>query len=217
MGFFLLLFITMFYPTVEDQWVSVLNPITFSQNTIEHVLNDGGYAILSAGRNPATWTDLQLNDKTIQKRSEQLVDDIKDTYVYSPVIGVYDGGIETSFFILLHNDSPDDELEDLIQLGKKYNQDSIIYVRKDKPTIEQLIYTSGHYQGRHVEGTGYQKLPFNVTDNYSKVKLCSNMTFTFTLNFNFKYMFIDKLRIRTNQLIDHHNRNHEANKERCRN
>jgi hypothetical protein len=43
------------------------------------------------------------------------------------------------------------------------------------------------------------------------------MTFEFTLNFNFKYLLVDKIRIRTYQLIHHHHRNQQANKEKSRN
>jgi hypothetical protein len=205
-------FLTYFY---IDEWVSIMNPNTFSQKTIEYVLNNGGYAIISAGRNPAIWTDLSLSDEMIQRRTEHLIADIENTYIYSSMFGVYDGGNETSFLIILHNVLPTKELEKFMKLGEKYNQDSIIYVKQAKPTKQQLIYTTGQYQGKYVEGKGYEKLLLNVTDNYSRIQLCSNSTFQFTLNFDFNHMFIDKTQISTDRLIDHHNQNREANKKRC--
>ncbi|UJR30676.1 hypothetical protein I4U23_018200 [Adineta vaga] len=214
--FISLLLVTCFHPTTEE-WMSSINPLTFSRKTIEHLLNNGGYAIISAGRNPAMLNDLYLSDYVIQQRTNKLIDDIKDFYIYSSIIGSYDGGIERSFFLILHNESPQDELEELFRLGEKYNQDSIIYVKKSKPVIQQLIYTTGHYRGRYVKGNGYERLQSNVTDNFSRVHLCSNITFEFTLKFNFNIMYRDKIVIQTDKLLDYHHKNQQANKQRCRN
>ncbi len=62
-----------------------------------------------------------------------------------------------------------EELEEIVALGEKYNQDSIIYVKQSRPIIQQLIYTIERYQERYVEGKGYEKLPSNVTDNYVQI------------------------------------------------
>ena len=194
--------------TGEDQhssvggWISNINPITFSRKTIEYLLNHGGYAMISAGRNPAIWTDFNLIDEMIAKRTEELIDDIRSTFLYTSMFGVYDGGAERSFLLVLHNISPKKEREKLIRLGEKYNQDSIIYVRQVQPVIQQLIYTTGRHQGQFVQGKGYQKLPSNTTDNYSRLEFCPNGTYQFTLNFNF-----DQMKIFT----DHHQTNREMN------
>ena len=162
-------------------------------------------------------TDLYLSDSMIEQRTMKLIDDIQDTYVYSSVIGSYDGGIEQSILLILHNESPKSELQELIQLGEKYNQDSIIYVKKSTPPVQKMVYTTGDYRGRHVRGTGYEKPLPNMTDNFSRIQLCSNGTFEFMLNFNFKYMYRNKIPFRTDQLVNYHRKNQEANKHRCQN
>jgi len=78
-------------------------------------------------------------------------------YIYSSIFGAYDGAIEKSFIIILHNISLMGEVEEIVELGEKYNQDSIIYVKQSRPIIQQLIYTNGRYQDRYVEGKGYEK------------------------------------------------------------
>ncbi len=187
---FILFFVLSVYPIVEGKiifkkwflfciicfltyiyiakWISVIHLIIFSQKTIEHGLSHEVYAIINAGRNLAIWTDLHSSDKMIQQRTENLIADINDTYIYY----------------------------------HRYLVVTMVLLRK----VLLLYYIM------------YHQLPSNVTDNYSRIQLCPNMTFEFTLNFNFKYMFVDKSQIRTYQLIHHyHHRNQQINKERCRN
>lgn len=147
----------------------------------------------------------------IDKRTTALIADIENNFLYSSVFGVYDGGAERSFLLVLHNISPKKEREKLLRLGEKYNQDSIIYVQQIQPTIQQLIYTTGRHRGQYVEGKGYQKLSTNTTDNYSRLELCSNDTFQFILNFNF-----DRMEMFANDLLDHHEINRQMNQGRSR-
>ena len=76
-----------------------------------------------------------------------------------------------SSFIIIHRIQ---ERTIIYQLGEKYNQDSVIYVKQASPVIQQLIYTTGPLNGTYVEGQGYKILSGNVTDNYSSVQLCPN-------------------------------------------
>lgn len=195
-----------FHPSVGG-WISNINPMIFSRKTIDDLLNYGGYAMISAGRNPAIWSDFNLTDEMIAKRTKELIADIQSTFLYTSMFGVYDGGAERSFLLVLHNISPRREREKLVRLGEKYNQDSIIYVRRVHPVIQQLIYTTGQHQGRFVQGRGYRKLPSNSTDNYSRLELCPNDTYQFTLNFNF-----DQMKMLTKELLDHHQINREINR-----
>jgi len=58
----------------------------------------------------------------IQKRTENWIAEIKNTYLCSSIFGVYDGGNETSFFlIILHSPLPAEELDSLVKLDEKYN------------------------------------------------------------------------------------------------
>jgi hypothetical protein len=185
-----------------------MNPITFSNATLINLLNNGGYAIISAGRKPGLSTgEFYGTDEITQERVGNLSTDITNIYLYSNVLGMYDGASENSFLIILHNDLPEQERTIIYQLGEKYNQESVIYVKQASPVIQQLIYTTGPFNGTYVEGEGYKILSGNVTDNYSSVKLCPNDVLTFTLNFNFEQMITsNNNRIKTQQLIQHHAR-----------
>ncbi|CAF1123085.1 unnamed protein product [Rotaria sp. Silwood1] len=188
--------------------------MTYSQSAVERLLSEGGYVLISAGRNNKMPSDHNLSDATIQERTVNLTIDLTNLYAYSSMMGVYNGDNETSFFVILHNVSPDMERAIFIQLGHKYNQESIIYVRRATPTIQQFIYTTGEFSGKYVEGQGYKVLTTNVTDDYSELKLCPDSIFIFTLNFDFEIMIMGKTRKKTRQLIDHHTNYILANRQR---
>lgn len=161
--------------------------------------------MISAGRNNKMPSDRNLSDETIHARTVNLSIDLTNTFIYSSIFGVYNGDNETSFLVVLHNISPEIERTKFIQLGQKYHQESIIYVKRAVPTIQQFIYTTGEFSGKYVEGQGYKVLFANVTDDYSEVNLCPDSVFKFTLNFDFEIVFVGKTRIKTRELIDHHN------------
>lgn len=191
-----------------------MNPITFSNLTLINLLNNGGYAIISAGRNPAaSFGEFDLTDEIIQQRLGNLSTDLTNIYLYSNVLGMYDEYRENSFLVILHNNSPDQERAIIYHLGEKYNQESVIYVKQALPVIQQLIYTTGPFNGTYVEGQGYKILSTNVTDNFSRVRLCPNDTLTFTLNFNFEQMMTaPKNKTKTQHLIQHHANNRILNR-----
>jgi hypothetical protein len=190
-------------------WTSTINPITFSNVSLIQLLNTGGYAIISADRNPAmTSNEFHFTDRHIRERIGNLSSDLTDVYVYSTIVGVYDGAKETSFFVVLHNDEPENERQFLYRLGEKYNQDSIIYVKRAQPVRQELIYTTGPFNGTYVEGQGYQILLGNTTDNYSRVQLCPYDQLIFTLNFDFECKIIStNVHVNTRMLVEHHARN----------
>jgi hypothetical protein len=194
--------------------MSSMNPITFSNATLSHLLDNGGYAIVSAGRNPALFlAELNLADQDIHERLGNLTDDLTNRYLYSNVLGMYDEARENSFLVILHNELPDQERSVIYQLGEKYNQDSVIYVKQASPVIQQLIYTTGPLNGTYVEGQGYKILSTNTTDNYSSIHLCPDDVFTFTLNFDFEQMITtDNKRTKTQLLMHHHARNRIHNR-----
>ena len=184
-----------------------MNPISFSNSTLINLLNIGGYAIISAGHNPTLSSGVH-----VRERLGNLSTDLTNHFLYSDVLGMYDESLENSFLVVLHNNSPDKERATICRLGEKYNQDSVIYVKRALPVIQQLIYTTGPLNGTYVEGQGYRILPANVTDNYSSVRLCHNTTLIFSLNFDFNYMFTaPNTKRRTEQLIHHHARNRARN------
>ncbi|CAF1252044.1 unnamed protein product [Adineta steineri] len=194
-------------------WTSLMNPIVLSNKTLINLLNNGGYAIISAEHNPnLSNNEFGLTDEAIQERLGNLSTDLTNKYLYSNVLGVYDGASEYSFLVILHNDLPDRERALIYRLGEKYNQDSVIYVKQALPVVQQLIYTTGPLNGTYVEGQGYKILTTDVTDNYSSVQLCSNVTLTFTLNFDFEQMITNNnTKTKTQQLIKHHAQNRMRN------
>ena len=191
-----------------------MNPIKLSNLTLINLLNNGGYAIISADHNPAlSSNEFNVSDEVIQERSGNLSTDLTNIYLYSNVLGMYDESLEHSFLVILHNDSPEKERTTICKLGEKYNQDSVIYVKQASPVIQQLIYTSGSLNGTYIEGQGYRILSGNVTDNYSSIHLCPNNVLTFTLNFDYETMITaDNNKTKTRQLIQHHARNREFNR-----
>lgn len=185
-----------------------MNPIKLSNSTLINLLNHGGYGIISAARNPSL-----ISREMIEESLGNLSADITDTFLYLDVLGKYDESLENSFLIIFHNTAPDKERTLICQLGEKYNQESVIYVKQASPVLQQMIYTTGPLNGTYIEGEGYQILSPNVTDNYSSVRLCSNNTLTFTLNFDFGQMFRSpENKIRTQRLIRHHARNRMLNR-----
>jgi hypothetical protein len=99
--------------------VSVLNPITYSQKHWYVCLPGGGYGIISAGRNPAIPSDVNLSDETIVERTRNLTADVTDSFVYAPIIGVYDGGREESIFFMLYNAAPRRERRLIMKTGSE--------------------------------------------------------------------------------------------------
>lgn len=197
----------------SGRWVSLLNPIAYSRKTLVRLLTGGGYGIISAGRNPAVPSDVSLSNEAIAERTKNLTVDLTNKFVYASIIGVYDGGQEESFFFMLPNAQPRHERRFIMNLGRKYNQDSIIYAKKSKPAVQQLIYTTGKLSGKYVQGQGYTALFSNTTDNYSELHICSNSTFRFNLNFDFDTLITGASQVRTRQVIDHHTNNRLVNQQ----
>ena len=201
------------YVVFQVDGFSLLNPITYSRKTLARLLTGGGYGIISAGRNPAIPSDFSLSDEAIAERTKHLTVDLNDNFVYASIKGVYEGNHEESFFFMLRNAQPRRERRFNMNLGREYNQDSIIYVKKSKPAVQQLIYTTGKLSGKYVQGQGYTELFSNTTDNYSELYICSNSTFRFTLNFDFDNMITGASQVRTQQAIDHHTNNRLINQQ----
>lgn len=198
-------------------WLAKINPITFTNASLLNLLNEGGYVIISADRNLILNIGEELFDNNmIENRFQNLTSDVENIYAYSTVDGTYDGAEETSLIVLLHDEFPDEEREFFYQLGEKYHQDSIIYVKRNCPVIQQLIYTTGPLNGTFVEGEGFEILSSTSTDNYSRVRLCSNASLTFTLNFNFDQPFTENLHVYHGlgaEIRKHHVQNRKLNEQ----
>lgn len=123
-----------------------------SEKELKIILSYGKFGHISAGRNPSSPEDAKLTDEQINKRTEELRKDLIDIgYVFTQVRGNY-GGYEDSFLVMVY----DAEEKDLIVLGEKYNQESIIYVNSG---LNKMIYTTGKNKGKWYEGKGWSELP----------------------------------------------------------
>jgi ppGpp synthetase/RelA/SpoT-type nucleotidyltranferase len=139
------------------------------------LLDEGKFSFVSAGRNPANEEDMKLSDEQITERYNKLRNDLQDMgYVFTKVTGHY-GGEEDSFLVMAH----DAEKEDMVKLGEKYNQDSVIYADKGR---QEMHYTVGKNKGQHQKGEGWQETP-DAEDFYSVIKTSDGKEVKFALNF----------------------------------
>jgi hypothetical protein len=140
------------------------------------LLKKGVFGLISAGRNPNSDLDRHLTDQDIDRRYQSLKDDLKKKGLkWVNVNGNYDGE-EQSMWVL----NPDVTRSELVDLGEKYNQDSVIYTEKGK---NELIYTTGNHKGERNEGSGYQETP--DADNYYTELQTLKGKMKFSLNFDF--------------------------------
>ena len=131
---------------------------------LDIVLSETSFVLISSGRNPENAADMKLTDKQISERHKQLHNDIiKRGNTFTKVVGNY-GETEDSFLVMVH----DSAKKDMIKLGKKYNQDSIIFTDKGK---NELIYTTGKNKGEiGMSGNGYEYTP-KAKEYYTIIKL----------------------------------------------
>jgi hypothetical protein len=153
--------------------------VDLSTAELNMALQQGRYAIVSAGRNNQSPEDAQLTDEQVSARSDSLERDLVGAgYMYSPGKGKYAGDSEDSFLVMAH----EAETKDVIALGKKYNQDSVIVGDKGN---QQMIYTTGPNVGQAYIGSGMEELADDVADNYTKMDTADGVEVTFSLNLSF--------------------------------
>ncbi len=155
-------------------------------HTIEELrttLAETRFGLISAGRNPKREADEP--EETFVKRHEQLRADLAALgYVYTQVLGSY-GEFEDSFLVMAH----DADRDPLVELGRKYNQDSIIWT--DRGT-NHMIYTTDSTDddgnpiaaGSYLKGEGFEEISLEEGDFFTEVYLKgSGANARFSLNF----------------------------------
>lgn len=155
-------------------------------HTIEELrttLAETRFGLISAGRNPKREADEP--EETFAKRHEQLRADLAALgYVYTQVLGSY-GEFEDSFLVMAH----DADRDPLVELGRKYNQDSIIWT--DRGT-NYMIYTTDSTDddgnpiaaGSYLKGKGFEEISLEEGDFFTEVYLKeSGANARFSLNF----------------------------------
>lgn len=169
-----------------------------SPEELEVILKDSKYSLVSAGANtkdtPAGRADAGKSKEFFKERHASLKDDLeKGGYQFTEVLGKY-GAVEDSFLVMAH----DANRKDMIALGEKYNQDSIIYAENGR---QEMIYTTPSYFERELPygvvqrvpapkgsahvGERFQNIPSLQSDFYTQVKLGKGTVARFSLEFDF--------------------------------
>jgi phage portal protein BeeE/ppGpp synthetase/RelA/SpoT-type nucleotidyltranferase len=151
--------------------------VDLDRDQITEVLDKGTYALVSAGKNIKDAEDNALSDEQIKQRYDQLEADLKAAgYKYTRVAGHY-GAKEDTFLVQVHEANR----SEMIKLGVKYKQDSIIYTSRKK---NEMIYTTGEHQGKKQVGEGYTWQD-DADDFYTVVTHPGGKVSKFQLNFDF--------------------------------
>jgi len=146
-----------------------------NRETFENTLDSGKFGFISAGKNPNDPTDAKMDDKAVNERYDKLRIELDDLGIeYVEVEGKY-GESEASFMIM------NADRKALQDLGKKYNQDSIIYGENGN---NEMIYTTGENAGKMQTGKGWEEKP-EADDFYSVIEFANGEQLKFALNFDF--------------------------------
>jgi len=156
--------------------------VDLSKEELTHVLDDGTYALISAGRNPADPVDMALTDDQVAERHERLRQQLtRFGYAFTDAEGKYGGAPEDSFLVMVHD--PDEA--DVIQLSHDMNQDSVLFASEG---FNQAFYTTGEKaaQGLCGQGHGYEERE-TASDVYTRIKHPDGTATKFMLNVDFDH------------------------------
>lgn len=149
--------------------------ITPSQDELQHALDKGKMAIVSAGKNPKDAKEKDMTPEQQEARHQELLKYLrKEGYKFTEAKGNYDGEEKS---IHVHNMSE----HDAAKLGEKFNQDSVIHVDKGE---QKMIYTTGENKGKHHKGKGWKEAQ-GAKNYYTELKTRDGKKFKYALNFDF--------------------------------
>jgi len=151
--------------------------VDLTKGELDELLGTGTYAFVSAGKNPNDEKDKNLSDEDIKARYDDLEKELVGKgYAYTKVRGHY-GESEDSFLVMAHEADRDH----IADLGKRLNQDSVIYSEGGK---HEMIYTSGESAGKKHDGEGHEIKP-DADDFYTEITHPDGEKTRFSLNFDF--------------------------------
>jgi len=114
----------------------------------ENIMQNGVFAIISAGRNQLSDEDLALSGEQLAERHQTLIGAlIEKGYQYTLMEGCY-GALENSIILMVHNA----DRKEMFQLGNSLNQDCIIFSEKG---FQQMVITTGPKIGMGYEGKNF--------------------------------------------------------------
>jgi len=128
-----------------------------SQHELIYTISKGNYALISGGN----------NNEALRTELEEL------NYRITPATGNYGGRLEKMF--LVH----DPEDEEIIGLGVKYLQNSIILGKAGK---HRMLFTNGPKKGKSKIGKGWEE-PRDSGQHFTEVQTTDGKKFRFSLNF----------------------------------
>ena len=179
------------------------NNVRLNKDELTQSLSKGHYTIISAGRNPNMEgeKDKDPNDPFFAERSKKLQADLDALNVpYTGAVGHY-GGEEHSFMVFHDDEYSEPDLsgqkdkeanfmvhypkpqakkmqETLDELGKKYNQDSVLHASEGKNTIR---FTTGKNEGKDCGGSGWKETP-EADDFFTSVETFDRENTKFSLD-----------------------------------
>lgn len=157
--------------------------IHFGKDMLKDVLDNGHFSLISSGRNPELESDLP--NEYFVKRHEELKNELeKNKIPFTECVGRYSGEGENSiiiphdYFILesddksfmVHHDSDAEEnYKKLDEIGKKYNQQSVLHGKKGR---YDLHFLHGKHSGKQCGGDEWREV--EQSDAYTEFKLTDN-------------------------------------------
>lgn len=150
--------------------------IQLSKPEVNLLLTKGVVGMISAGKNPELEKD--FTDEQAKERHEKLRADLKEKgLMHTQVLGKY-GEEEDSFLVF----TPDVTRDELVELGAKYNQDSVIWSKGEE---NQMIYTTGPNKGKYHPGKGFEEIGQKAKDFFTEFTGPKGEKSRFSLNFDF--------------------------------
>ena len=172
--------------------------VELTKDELKEVLTKGHFSVVSAGRNPSDPKEAEMkpDDEFFHHRHEMLKSALEQMGAeYTEVVGHY-GGSESSFMVfhdgtaatpkteksvLVRHGSKkelDDRRKKLEELGKAFNQDSVLHGDAGRNSI---VFTTGKQKGKECGGKGWKETP-GAKDFYTDVKLEGKVHTKFNLN-----------------------------------
>lgn len=182
----------------EDEPPEYNHRVYLTKENLKHTLGKGHFTILSAGRNPNDEKEAKMkpDDPFFHERHKDLQSVLEQLgFKYTEAVGHY-GSKEPSFLVfhdeqeltpktvksmLIHH-AHGEELkarkEALNELGKHFNQDSVLHGSGGNNTIS---FTTGKNAGKECGGKGWKETP-DAEDYYTDIELAKKNHTKFQLN-----------------------------------
>lgn len=154
--------------------------VSLTKQELHLVLSSGKYALVSAGKNPRLEPNMSASAER-QRHAKLRQRLASDGFMFTKVEGHYEGA-EDSFLVMVHDASRGS----LRQIGKEFNQGSIVYGEGGK---QEMHFTTGEHADKNEchAGKGYEEKP-EAQDYYTRFPHPDGSSTKFALNFDFGSM-----------------------------